>query len=85
MARTHMKPILMPRCTIFCHMKPIMLPFCSFEPSIFNENHRVNHSSADSADILPLLLLYEAHSAEILPLALLYEADLAAILPFFLL
>ena len=40
-------------------------------------------SSADSADILPLLWLYEANSAEILPLALLYEADLAAILPFF--
>ena len=66
-------------------MKPIMLPFCSFEPSIFNENPRMKRSSADSADILPLLLLYEANSAEILPLALLYEADLAAILPFFLL
>ena len=39
-------------------------------------------SSADSANLLPLLLLYEANSAEILPIALLYEADLAGILPF---
>ena len=53
--------------------------------TIFNENPRMKRSSADSADLLPLLLLYEANSAEILPLALLYEADLAAILPFFLL
>ena len=53
--------------------------------TILNENPRMKRSSADSADILPLLLLYEANSAEILPLALLYEADLAAILPFFLL
>ena len=43
----------------------------------------MKRSSADSADLLPLLLLYEATSAEILPLALLYEADLAAILAFF--
>ena len=42
----------------------------------------MKRSSADSADLLPLLLLYEANSAEILRLALLYEADLAAILPF---
>ena len=65
-------------------MKPIMLPFCSFEPSILNENPRMKRSSADSAEILPRLLLYEANSADILPFALLYEADLAAILPFFL-
>ena len=38
----------------------------------------MKHSSADSADILPVILLPEANSAEILPLALLYEADLAA-------
>ena len=43
----------------------------------------MKRSSADSADILPLLWLYEANSDEILPLALLYEADLAAILLFF--
>ena len=45
----------------------------------------MKRSSADSADLLPLLLLYEANSAEILPHALLYEADLAAILLLFLL
>ena len=67
-------------CRIFSYMEQFMLPFCSFEPSIFNENPRMKRSSADSADLLPLLLLYEANSAEILPLALLYEADLAAIL-----
>ena len=56
----YMKPTLMPYSTIFCHMKPIMLPFCSFEPSIFNENPRMKCSSADSAEILPLILLYGA-------------------------
>ena len=66
-------------------MEPFMLPFCPSEPSMFNENPRLKRSSADSADILPLILQYEANSAEILPLALLYEADLAAILPFLLL
>ena len=75
----------MPCCNIFRHLKPIMLPFCSFEPSIFNENPRMKHSSADSADILPFMLLSEASSVEILPFVLVYEADLAAILPFLLL
>ena len=44
----------------------------------------MKRSFADSADILPLLWLYEAKSAEILPLALLYEADLADFLAFLL-
>ena len=66
-------------------MKPLMLPFCSFEPSTFNENPQTKHSSADSADILPFMLLSEASSAEIFPFLLVYEADLAAILPFLLL
>ena len=59
-----------------------MLSFCPSEPSIFNENPRMKRSSADSAEILPLILQYEGSSAEIVPLALHYEADLAAILPF---
>ena len=28
----------------FCHMKPIMLPFCFLEPSLFNENPRMNNA-----------------------------------------
>ena len=74
----------MPCCNIFGHMKPLMLPIRPFEPSIFDGNPRMKHSSADSAHTLPFTLLYEASSAEILPFALLYEADLAAMLPFFL-
>ena len=65
-------------------MKPIMLSFCSFEPSILNENPRMKDSSADSADILPLMLLSEASFVEILPFVLVHEADLAAILLFLL-
>ena len=73
--------ILMPCLSIFGRMKPIMLPFCSFVPSILNENPRMKRSSADSADILPFMLLSEASSVEILPFVMVYEADLAAILP----
>ena len=45
---------------------PILLPFCPPE--------------ADSAAILPFMLLYEADSDAMLPYFLLYEADHAAIL-----
>ena len=69
----------------FCHMKQIMLPSCTLEPSIFNENPRMKHSSADSADILPFMLLSEASSAESLPFMLLFQTDFAALLPALLL
>ena len=79
-----MKPILMPCCTILPyeadHAAVLLL-----RAFIFNENPRMKRSSADSADILPFMLLSEASSVEILPFVLVHEADLAAILPFLLL
>ena len=43
----------------------------------------MKRSSADSADILPFMLQYEASSAERSPFTLRFEGDSAARLPFF--